>query len=53
MRRTNKKEPILRNRHTNWDDFRHLAKERLILNIPLETEEDIEAAAKFFSDAIQ
>jgi hypothetical protein len=44
---------ILSNRHTNWDDFRRLANERLTLNIPLKTEENIEAAAKYFNDAIQ
>jgi hypothetical protein len=46
-------EPILSNRPTNWDDFRCLVKERLILNIPLKTVEDIEAAARFFNDTIQ
>jgi hypothetical protein len=46
-------EPILSNRHTNWDDFRRLVSERLTLNIPLKTEGDIEAAAKFFNDTIQ
>jgi hypothetical protein len=39
--------------HANWDDFRRLVNERLTLNIPLKTEEDIEAAAKFFNDTIQ
>jgi hypothetical protein len=37
-------EPILRNRNTNWNDFRRLVNERLTSNIPLKTEEDIEAA---------
>jgi hypothetical protein len=46
------KEPILTNRHTNWDDFRCLINERLSLNITLKTEEDTEAAAKFFNDKI-
>jgi hypothetical protein len=46
-------ELILSNRHTNWDEIRRLVNERLTLNIPLETEEDIEAAAKFFNDTIQ
>jgi hypothetical protein len=45
-------EPIVSNSHTNWDDFRCLVNERLPLNIPLKTEEDAEAAAKFFSDSI-
>jgi hypothetical protein len=43
----------LNNRHTNWDDFRQLIKERLTLNVSLKTEEDIEAAIKFFNDTIQ
>jgi hypothetical protein len=46
-------EPILSYRHTNWDDFRYLVNKTLTLNIPLKTEEDIEAAAKFFNDTIQ
>jgi hypothetical protein len=29
-------EPILSNRHTNWDDFTHLVNERLTLDIPSE-----------------
>jgi hypothetical protein len=33
--------------------FRRLINERLILHIPLKTEEDIETAAKFFNDTIQ
>jgi hypothetical protein len=46
-------EQILSNRHTKWDDFRCLISERLTLNIPLKTEEGIEAAAKLFHDTIQ
>jgi hypothetical protein len=46
-------EPILSNRHINWDDFRRLINERLTLNILLKIEEDIEAVAKFFNDALQ
>jgi hypothetical protein len=46
-------EPILSKRQTNWDDFRCLVNEGLTLNILLKTEEDIEAAAKLFSDRIQ
>jgi hypothetical protein len=38
------KQPSLNNRHTNWDDFRHLINQRLILTVSLKTEEDIEAA---------
>jgi hypothetical protein len=46
-------QPSLRYRHTGWDDFRQLIKERLTLNVSLKTEEDIEAAVKFFNDTIQ
>jgi hypothetical protein len=38
----------LSNRHTNW-----VINERLTLNVSLKTEEDIEAAVKFFNDVIQ
>jgi hypothetical protein len=44
---------ILSKRLKNLDNFRRLVNERLTLNIPLKTEEDIEAATKFFNDAIQ
>jgi hypothetical protein len=47
------KQPILSNRHTNWDDFRHLINQRLTLNVSLRTEEDTEAAVKFFNDTVQ
>jgi hypothetical protein len=47
------KQPSLSNRHTNWDDFRHLINERLTLNVSLKTVEDIEAEVKFFNDTIQ
>jgi hypothetical protein len=47
------KEPILSNRHTNGDDFRHLINDRLTLNIPLKTKEDNEAAVKFFNGTMQ
>jgi hypothetical protein len=46
-------QPRLNNRHTNWDDFGQLTNERLTLNVSLKTEEDIEAAVKFFNDTIQ
>jgi hypothetical protein len=46
------KQPSLCNRHTNWADFRHLTNERLTLNVPLKAEKEIEAAVKFFNDAI-
>jgi hypothetical protein len=35
------------------DDFRCLINERLTLNIPLKTKEDIQAAARFFNNTIQ
>jgi hypothetical protein len=44
------KQPSLSNRHTNWDDFRHL---RLTLNVSLETLKYTEATVKFFNDRIQ
>jgi hypothetical protein len=47
------KQPSLNNRHTNLDDFRQLINERLTLNVSLKTNEDIEAAVKFFNDTIQ
>jgi hypothetical protein len=47
------KKPSLSNRHTNWDYFRHLINQRLTLNVPLRTEEDIEAAVKSFNDTVQ
>jgi hypothetical protein len=47
------KQPSLSNRHTNWDNFRHLINQRLTLNVSLKTEEDIEAAVKFFNDTVQ
>jgi hypothetical protein len=47
------KQPSLCNIHRSWDAFRHLINERLILNVPLKTEEEIEAAVKFFNDTIQ
>jgi hypothetical protein len=47
------KQPSLSNRHTNWDNFRHLINQRLTLNVSLKTEEDNEAGVKFFNDTIQ
>jgi hypothetical protein len=46
-------QPSLNNRHTNLDDFRQLINERLTLKVFLKTEEDIEAAVKFFNDTVQ
>jgi hypothetical protein len=46
------KQQSLSNRHTNWGDFRRLINQRLNLNVSLKTEEDIEAAVKFFNDTI-
>jgi hypothetical protein len=45
------KQPSLSNRHTNWDDFRHLINQRLTLNVSLKTEED--RAAVKFNDTVQ
>jgi hypothetical protein len=50
-KRTNPKQ--LSNRHINWDDFQCIINERLTLNFPLKTEEDIEVTAKFFNDTIR
>jgi hypothetical protein len=47
------KQPSLSNRHTNWDDFRHLINNRLTLNVSLKNEEDMEATVKFFNHTIQ
>jgi hypothetical protein len=47
------KQPSLRNRHTNWDDFRHLNTERLTLNVSFRTEENIEAAIQFLNDTTE
>jgi hypothetical protein len=47
------KQPSLSNRRTNWNDFRQLISERLTSNVSLKTEEDIDAAVKFFNDTIQ
>jgi hypothetical protein len=46
------KQPSIRNRHTNSDDFRHLI-EWLTLNVSLKTEEDTATAVKFFNNTIQ
>jgi hypothetical protein len=46
------KQPRLSNRHTNWDDFWHII-QRLILNVSLKTEEDIETGVKLFNDTLQ
>jgi hypothetical protein len=43
-------EPILSNKHTNWDEFRRLVNGRLTIYIPLKREEDIVTEA---SDIIQ
>jgi hypothetical protein len=45
--------PNLSNRHTNWDDFRHLINEKLTSNAFLKTEEEAKAAFRFFNDRIQ
>jgi hypothetical protein len=47
------KQPSLSNRHRSWDNFRQLINERLTSHVSLRTEEDIEAAVKFFNDTMQ
>jgi hypothetical protein len=44
------KQPSLSNRHTKYDNFRHFITERLT---SLQTEKDIEVAAKLLNDTIQ
>jgi hypothetical protein len=46
------KQPSLSNRHTDWDDFRHLIDETLTSGISLKRE-DIEAAVNFVNGTIQ
>jgi hypothetical protein len=38
---------------TDWDAFRYLLNERLLLNVPLKADSDIEAAIKNINDIIQ
>jgi hypothetical protein len=38
---------------TNWNDFRHLINERLILSVSLNTEDETEAAVKFSNNTMQ
>jgi hypothetical protein len=45
--------PSLSNRLTNWDYFKHLVNQRLLLQIPLKTTDDIEEAVKSFTDTVQ
>jgi hypothetical protein len=47
------KQPCLSNRYANWDNFWHLVNKKLTLKVLLKTEENIEAAVKFFNDTIQ
>jgi hypothetical protein len=46
-------QPRLCNRQTDCDAFHHLLNERLLLNVSLNTDSDIEAAIKNFNDIIQ
>jgi hypothetical protein len=46
-------QPRLCNRKTDWNAFRHLLNERLLLNAPLKTDSDTEAAIKNFNGIIQ
>jgi hypothetical protein len=45
--------PRLRNKLANWDYFKHLINERLLLQIPLKITDDIEEAVTFFTDTVQ
>jgi hypothetical protein len=45
--------PRLFNRKTDWNVFRHLNNERLLLKVPFTTDPDIEAAIKNFNGIIQ
>jgi hypothetical protein len=47
------KQPSLSNRHTNFADFRSLARETFTLNISLKTEDDNKTAVKIFSVTLQ
>jgi hypothetical protein len=46
-------QPRLCNRKTDWDSFRQLLNERILLNVSLKTDSDIEAAIKNFNEVIQ
>jgi hypothetical protein len=46
-------QPSLSSKHTNCDQFRLIVNERLTLKVPLNIEEDIETAVKFFNDTMQ
>jgi hypothetical protein len=46
-------QPRLFNRKTHWDAFRYLLNERLLLNVPVKTDSDIEAAIKSYNIIIQ
>jgi hypothetical protein len=52
MRRT-KKEPIISNKLTNWNDLKCSVNETVPLNTLLKTDENIEVAAKFFNNKFQ
>jgi hypothetical protein len=41
------------NRYAKWEAFRYFVSEKLSLKVPLKTEEDIEAAVKYFNDTMQ
>jgi hypothetical protein len=47
------KQPRLSDRYIHLYDFRRHINEILTLNVSLQTEEDTEAAVKFFNDTIQ
>jgi hypothetical protein len=45
--------PSLSSRRTDWDYFSHLIHHRLLLQIPLKTPADVEAAVQLFTDTVQ
>jgi hypothetical protein len=47
------KQPYLSNKYTKWKAFRHFINKKLSLKVPFKTEEDIEAAVKYFNNTIQ
>jgi endonuclease/exonuclease/phosphatase (EEP) superfamily protein YafD len=46
-------QPRLCTKHTNWNYFRYILNQCLTLHIPLKTTNDIDEAAKLFTDSVQ
>jgi hypothetical protein len=46
-------QPRLCTKHTNWNYFRYILNQRLTLHIPLKTTNNIDEAAKLFTDSVQ